>query len=259
MVLDKVCKFELSKNEDFVAYFDLVTYTVTIVFSGGGLGEIFSIPAGILTTPNSVDYSTTHEFVSGRIVTLQVNDLPYSTYLGLCSYDIPSTHDTTITFKVTSNITLTAQFLPYEIYDLVVNKYGPNRIILESQPTESIKADLLTTSVTGEFIAGEYVELVKTATAGSQILYYRTIPVPNINTYYAGIGINLGASYVEIPEGTNNALILTNNSLKITNPELGAPYAQSTLNDKPTGLRINYGNIDIDAMNENRTISAFMI
>jgi hypothetical protein len=222
---------------------------------------MFSVPAGLLTTPGSPFYSTSYDFVSGRVVTLYVNDLPSSTYLGISSDEIPSTHDTTITFKVTSNITLTAQFLPYEIYDLAFTKFGPNKIIFESQPTESIKADLLTTSVTGEFVAGEYVEIEKIPTAGSKVLYYRAEPLSeaNINRYYAGKGIQLGATYVDIPEGRSTALILTNNSLKITNPQLGAPYAQSTLYNKPTGLSIDYGNIDIDAMNENRSISAFII
>ncbi len=256
---NNICKFELNQNQDFVAYFDLVTYTVTIIFSGGGVGDIFSIPAGISTNPNSLDYSTSHEFVSGRIVTLYVNDLPSSTYLGLCSNEIPSTHDTTITFKVTSNITLTAQFLPFEIYDVSLAKYGPNRISFLSQPNPSLDANLLTTRASGEFVAGEYIEIQNTAAIGSKVLYYKTEPANNINRYYAGLGIQLGASFVDIPEGVNNSLIFTDSSLRITNATLGAPYAQSTLNDKPTGLRIDYGNIDIRSINENKSISAFIV
>lgn len=258
---NNICTFELEKNEDIIAYFDLVTYTVTIVLSGGGLGDIYSIPAGILTDPYSLNRSTTHEFVSGRVVTLYVNDLANSTYLGLCSYDVPSTHDTTITFKVTGNITLTAQFLPYEIYSLTLNKYGTNRIIFNSSPTPSLKADLSTTVASGEFVAGEYIDINKTpATPKDRILYYITDPVPNINTYYAGAGIVFsGTTYIDILQGNSTSLLLQNNSLIVTNPQLGAPYAESTLNDKPTGLKIEYGNIDINAITENRTISAFII
>lgn len=255
---DNICRFELNKNQDFVAYFDLVTYTVKIIFIEGTSGSIYSIPAGIQTDPNSFGATTTYDFVSGRVVTLYVNDIENSTYLGLYSEDVPSTTDTTLTFKVTGNITLTAQFLPFDQYTLSLNKYGRNRTIFESSPRPLLRADLSTTTASAEFIAGEFIELDKTSSFGSKVIYYRSSE-PDVSTYYAGSGISLGATYVDIPDGSKNSLIFVNNSLIVTNADLGAPYAESTINSKPSGLRIDYGDAIIPSINTNMTISAFMV
>ena len=255
---NNVCTFELDRNRDFVAYFDLVTYTVSIIFIEGTSGSIYSVPAGIKTDPNSFGVTTTYDFVSGRVVTLYVNDIENSTYLGLYSDDVPSTTDTTLTFKVTGNITLTAQYLPFDQYTLSLNKYGTNKTIFESNPRPLLIADLSTTTASAEFIAGEFIDITKTSSVGSKVIYYRSSE-PNINTYYAGTGISLGATSVDIEEGSKNALIFVNNSLIMNNAELGAPYAESTITNKPTGLRIDYGNINIASINEDTVLSAFMV
>ena len=255
---NNVCTFELDRNRDFVAYFDLVTYTVSIIFIKGTSGSIYSVPAGIQTDPNSFGVNTTYDFVSGRVVTLYVNDIENSTYLGLYSDDVPSTTDTTLTFKVTGNITLTAQYLPFDQYILSLNKYGTNRTIFESAPRPLLRADLSTTVASAEFIAGEFINIEKTSSVGSKVLYYRSSE-PNINTYYAGTGISLGSTSVDIEEGSRNALIFVNNSLILNNAELGAPYAESTITSKPTGLRIDYDDISIASINEDTVLSAFIV
>ena len=254
---DKICRFELNQSQDIVAYFDLVTYTVTVIFSGGGQGKVFTIPSGINYDTAIADPVSTYGFVSGTNLTLYIDDYAGSTFLSLCSEDIPSTKLTTASFSVTSNITLTAIFIPYVFVDLVLYKYGPNKVLFSTSPISNLDCDLTCTTSRDTFTQGTNVNLIPTYVGGSRILYY-DVSEPIINRYYAGTGINLGAPYLDILSNRTNGFILVNNSLIINDASLGAPYAESTLNGNASGLEISYTSIDVDVTNYTE-VSAFIV
>lgn len=253
---DPVCKLSLNENLDVSAYFKLVTYTVSIVVSGGGVYSMYTVPAGINCDSQIVDPSCEYDFVSGREVTLYVKDLVGSTYVGLYSYDIPSTTSNTTTFKVDKNITLTAVFEPFDYNTLTLFKYGLNRVIIQTDPPSKVSSNLTTTSGADNFAQGTIVNFENQYASNSKILYYDT-SVPIVNTYTAGTGINLGASSVDIISNENTNLIFIDDSLIVSNPVLGAPYAQSELTQSASGISITYTDFNV-TMNKSVTVSAFM-
>lgn len=253
---NNICRFSLEQSENVIAYFDLVTYTVNIVFSGGGPGRVFSIPSGIDCDSYGINPVCTYDFVSGRNVSLFISDYTGSTFLSLCSDDIPSTHLTTAYFKVTSNITLTAVFLPYDFVTFELYKYGPNKIIYATSPAAYFNCDLTCTESSDTYPYGTNLQLLPTYVGTTRVLYY-DVSVPITNRYYAGAGISLGAPYIDILSDTTTGLIFVNNSLIVTNANLGAPYAESTVSGAASGLKITYDSIDVN-MTQSLTVSAFI-
>ena len=254
---NNICKFSLDQNQNIVAYFDLVTYTVSVIFSGGGPGKVFTIPDGINCDSYGINPVCTYDFVSGKNVSLYISDYIGSTFLSLCSEDIPSTNLTTTSFKVTSNITLTAIFLPYDFHVLTLYKYGPNKVLFNTSPNSHLSCDPTCIKSQDRFPYGTIVSLLPTYAGSSKILYY-DVSEPIINRYYAGAGISLGAPFVDILSKKTTGLIFVNNSLIVTNGGLGAPYAQSTVYGVASGLKISYTSIDVN-ITKVTDISAYIV
>jgi hypothetical protein len=223
----------------------------------GGIGRVFTIPSGINCDTNIADPVCTYDFVSGKKISLYIEDFVGSTFLSLGSYDIPSTNLKTTSFAVTSNITLTAIFLPYDFADLTLYKYGTNKSIFSTIPISILDCDLTCTQSKDRFPQGTNVDIISKNVGGSRIMYYDASE-PIINRYYAGTGISLGAPYLDILSDKTTGMVFVNNSLTLDNASLGAPYAESTLNGNASGLKISYTSIDLDVTNYTE-ISAFIV
>ena len=241
------CEFSLDQNQYIIATFDLREFTLTIYSSGGGIGRVYSIPSGINCSTNGIYASCEYDFVSGTRITLNVGASSGSTFLALCSYDVPGTVFETTTFQLTGNASLTALFLPFVFYDLNIEKIGINRAIIQTIPPSDINCDLLCESASARFPESTYVSVIADTAAGYKVSYYKTsVPIKNV---YVGIdGIDL--EMAEINTGVAG-LVPANNSLIISDGSLGAPYANST------GIDIRYLNLEF-LMTENIYASAFI-
>lgn len=244
---DVNCDFVLNQNEYIVAVFNLREYTLTIYSSGGGIGRVYSVPTGINCSTNGIHNSCEYGFVSGTYITLNAGASAGSTYLGLCSYDVPGTLLDTTTFQITANTSLTALFLPFEFYDFNLVKIGPNKGVFTTIPQSDIDCDLLCNSASARFAANTYIQVLADMVAGYKVAYYKT-SAPITNVYVGANGVDLGIA--EITSG-EEGFILLNNSLIISNSNEGAPYANGS------GLDIRYLSLEF-IITENITASAFI-
>jgi hypothetical protein len=265
------CNFDLDDNYNIVAYFNYLGYTVTVTYSaGGGVGRVYSTePIGLDCepfNPSSLNVCS-YEFLSGKKVTIKAdNTFGDSTFIALCADD-PNikgiANQNTLTFVITGNVSLTAVYLPFGQVELWINKFGPNKVLIESTPEPNafgnsgvLYLDTTTTQESGLYIKHSNVDVTSQKINGSNVLYYDS-NVPLQYTYIAGNGISMGSSSVDVVAGSN-AFILLDQSVIITNNTLGAPYAQSNLYQNATGVKIEYSNVDNLTLTQTVYLSAFL-
>jgi hypothetical protein len=246
---NNICIFELNQNENIIAYFDLAPFTITIVTSGGGIGLTYSTPDGINFIPFSPDSVSQFEFTSGQEITLFSEAFEGSQYIGMFSDDVPSTTLNTTTFILTSNVTLTAVYLPFIEYTFELFKYGENRVSFTTNPPSDINCGFSCISASDEFVSQTNIVLTPEFAANSKILYYKT-SVPIVNSYIFGNGLISSEPTVNILSD-QQGLVLANASLILNDQTLGAPYAQNF------GINISYNELS-HIITSDISVSAFL-
>jgi len=265
------CNFILDDNYNFVAYFNYLAYTVTVTYSaGGGVGRVYSVePIGLDCepfNPSSLNICE-YEFLSGKEVTIKAdNTFEGSTFIALCADD-PNIKgiagNNTLTFVITGNVSLTAVYLPFGQVELWLNKVGPNKVLLNSTPepnafgsTGGLSLDTITREASGLYIKHTNVDINPQFINGSGILYYDA-NVPLMYQYSSGDGIDMGYSSIQVEAGSDG-FVLVDDSLIISNSELGAPYAQSNIYQNSTGIYINYEDVKDLSLTENVYLTAYL-
>ena len=246
---NNVCIFELDQNQDIIAYFDIIPFTLTLINSGFGVGRTFTLSPTGFEALSFTSSPTAREYLSGQEITVFAEALGESTYVGMFSEDISPTLLNTTTFILTSNVTLTAVYLPFKFYNFELYKYGENRVIFTTTPSSNIDCNFTCQSASDTFTSNTNVVLNPEFAANAKISYYKT-SVPIINRYIIGDGILSNETSVDILTD-NQGFILANNSLTVNDGNLGAPYVDSF------GIDISYFELS-HLMTSDISVSAFL-
>lgn len=244
---DNICVFSVDQDYSIIANFKIPSYTVTIINVGDGAGRAYSEPYAIDCTPNVLNSICSYEFLSGTQITLFANSSGGSNYFGMSSYQIGNTTSNSLSFRVTENIVISAQYIGIVYYDLNFNKQGANAARFFSIPA-GINCATNCTNTVSSFLENTSVLLDVEIAPNSQILYY-TSSRPIIYKYVAGNGILLNGddTFYSGDFFTFDSSILVNNE-----PE-GVPYAQSD-----NSIMVSYKEVYVN-MTGDITITSIMI
>lgn len=246
---DNVCIFEINKDESIIANFKIPSYTVKIINVGDGIGRTYSEPYGIDCIPFKSDSVCSYEFLSGTQVTVYAYNSAGSNYFGLSSNQIGNTESNSLSFIISENVVISANYEGIVYYDLSLNKNGINAGQFFTEP-QGINCSVNCTNALNTFLENSRVVLNVNLAPNRQVIYYETSR-PVIYNYVAGNGISIvGNTTLRSQEFFE----FLDDSFIVNNASNGVPYVQG--DDK--SLIIDYRDIIID-MTDNININSFMI
>jgi hypothetical protein len=245
---ENVCIFLMEQAYSVVANFKIPSYTVTIVNVGDGLGRAYSNPLGIDCISYNSNSICSYEFLSGTPITIYANSSGGSTYFGLSSYQIGNTTSNSLSFRLTENVVISANYLAQVYRNFTLNKTGPNGARFFTIPS-GISCGITCTNAVTSFLENTTITLDVELAPNKQILYYNSTR-PIKYKYVAADGINL------VGDGILNTgeFFTIDGSLVITDSNQGVPYAQ---NDNKS-LTITYKDVEVN-MTSDITITSIMI
>jgi hypothetical protein len=218
---ENICAFLMDRDYSIAANFKIPSYSVTIVNIGDGLGRAYSVPYAIDCTPNIINSVCTYEFLSGTSITIFANNSAGSNYFGMSSYQVGNTTSNSLSFRVTENIVISAQYVGINYYNFALRKTGVNAARFFTIPSGINCATNCTNALTS-FLENITVTLDAEIAPNRQILYYTTSR-PVIYDYAAGDGIIITGNIIFETGQT----FTFDETLLVTNPSDGTPYAQN--------------------------------
>jgi len=237
----------IASNVGVSAVFDTGLYTLTIVFSGDGIGEIRNDDLEILSIAQDDNSPTTFKLLSGLSFTLFASAYPGNTILGLSSRDSSSGFGVSaIPIRFDDDMTVIVNLSAQLLYTLDIVRFGTTCGAVCSRPAR-INCEGTGPDCTELFVANTTVYIdppTSPATcslsaffAGNALTYY----------YQAGPGIRFtGTSISEHQLGETFSISDGSLSLDPT----GAPYGTGS------DVLVSNGEVKI-IMSDNRTVSAF--
>lgn len=245
---ENVCAFLMDQAYSIVANFKIPSYNVTVVNVGNGLGRAYSDPLGIDCVPYNSNSVCSYEFLSGTPITIYANSSAGSNYFGLSSYQVGNTTSNSISFRLTENVVISANYEGQVYYNFTLNKTGPNAARFFTTPV-GINCGTSCTNAVTSFLQNITVKLDMEIAPNRQLLYYNSSR-PIRYTYIAGNGINLAGDGI-----LNSGEFFTiDGSLVITDSSEGVPYVQAD----NKSLIITYKDVEVD-MTGDITITSIMI
>jgi hypothetical protein len=245
---ENICAFLMDQNYSIGADFKIPSYSVTILNVGDGIGRAFSSPYFIDCTafdPNSI---CTYEFLSGTELTIFANSSGGSNYFGLSSNQVGNTESNSLSFRVTENIVISAQYLAINYYNFNFIKSGANAARFFTIP-DGINCGVTCTNAVTSFPENINVTLDVEMAPNRQILYY-TSSRPITYKYVAGSGIVISGN----PTFNTGEFFTFDETFIVTNPDLGTPYVQ----DDIRSIIISYKDVSVK-MTDDITITSIMI
>jgi hypothetical protein len=246
---ENTCFFVIDQDYSISANFKIPSYTVSIINVGDGVGRAYSTPYAIDCTAYQANTVCSYEFLSGTQVTIFANSSAGSNYFGLSSNQVGNTTSNSLTFIVSENTVISAQYFGIVYYNFNLVKTGVNGARFFTNPT-GIDCGITCTNAVTSFLENSVVTLDANIAFGRQILYYDTSR-PVTYQYAAGDGILLTENGIL---KTGEFITFTDNSFIVENFSEGVPYIQSS--DK--SLIVSYREIKVDMVG-NITITSNMI
>ena len=245
---ESICTFLIDQNYSIAANFKIPSYSVTILNISNGVGRAFSSPYFIDCTafdPNSV---CTYEFLSGTELTIFANSSGGSNYMGLSSDQVGNTTSNSLSFRITENIVISAEYLAINYYNFNFIKSGVNAARFFTTPA-GINCGITCTNAVTSFLENINVTLDSEIAPNRQILYY-TSSRPITYNYIAGSGIVISG------DATFNTgeFFTFDETFIIANQNLGTPYIQ----DDIRSVSISYKDVNVK-MTDDVTITSIMI
>jgi len=245
--VEDATSFVIASDVSLSAVFDIGFYTLSIIFSGGGVGYVKNDTLGIYAQAENPNFATEYNILSGTVLTLYASAFAGNTTMGLSSRTtvlgfgisaIPITMDT--------DVTMVATFSAGNFYTLQIQRFGTNCGVTSSVPPRINCGPAGGPICTAVFAAGTLASVQTTLTNACQVSAYFGDGV--IYPYAAGAGITFTPSITaELIE--NESLLLSDASLSLDTT--GAPYVSSG------NIRISNGEVRIP-ITTNRIISAYL-
>jgi hypothetical protein len=232
---ENTCAFLIDQNYSILANFKIPSYSVTIVNVGDGVGRAFSAPYAIDCTAFASNSICTFEFLSGTPVTIFANSSAGSNYFGLSSNQVGNTTSNSLSFRVTENIVISAQYIGINYYNFNFNKTGAVGARFFTIPA-GIDCGITCTNATTSFLESINVTLDANLAPNRQILYY-TSSRPITYKYVAGNGIIISGDATF----DTGQFFTFDETINISNLDLGAPYAQ----DDNRSIIVSYKDVNI--------------
>lgn len=249
-------EFTIASDVSLSALFDTGFYTLTIEFSGDGVGWIKSADPlnpgaydeySINADSGNSTLQTKYQIISGTVLTLYASAYPDNTIIGLSSRTtILGVGASAINITVDSDVSLVATFSAGTFYTLEVQRFGTNCGVISSVPTGincgpgggPVCLQILPKGTTSIVEATLTPNCNLSAYFGDSVIY----------RYAAGRGIVFNpAGTIEYIEG--ESFVLADGSLSLDTT--GAPYISSG------SINVTNGEIKIP-MTTNRTVSAYL-
>jgi hypothetical protein len=255
-------EFTVASDVSLSALFDVGFYTLTIEFSGDGVGWIKSANPldsgaydehGIYADSGNSTLQTKYPIISGTVLTLYASAYPDNTITGLSSRTTTlGFGNSSINITVDSDVSLVATFSAGVFYILDVKRYGTSCGVISSTPV-GINCGPASGPVCSQLLPKGTISVIETTlTPTCRLSAYFGDGV--IYSYAAGRGITFKAgpgttpiSIVEFIETESFALVDGSIILDST----GAPYISSN------SINITNGEIKIP-ITTNRTVSAYL-
>ena len=249
-------EFTIASDVSLSALFDIGFYTLTIEFSGGGIGWIKSANPlnpgaydqhGIYADSGNATLQTKYQIISGTVLTLYASAYPDNTIIGLSSRTTTlGFGSSAISITVDSDVSLVATFSAGTFYTLEVQRFGTSCGVISSIPA-GINCGPTSGPVCSQLLAKGTVSVIEaTLTPSCRLSAYFGDGV--IYRYAAGRGITFNpAGIVELSQ--NDSFDLSSGSLTLDTT--GAPYISSG------SINVTNGEILIP-ITTNRTVSAYL-
>jgi hypothetical protein len=233
---ENVCIFSIDQTYSIVANFKIPSYTVTIINVGDGAGRTYSDPIGIDCIPNKSSSICSYEFLSGTLVTIYADSSAGSNYFGLSSYQVGNTVSNSLSFILSENVVISANYVGEVYYNFTLEKTGPNVARFFTLPF-GINCGTSCTNAVTSFLENTTIILDVEITPNRQLLYYNSTR-PVRYRYVAGDGIDLTGDGI-----MNSGEFFTfDGSFVVTNNNEGVPYVQ----DDNNSLIIAYKDVEVD-------------
>ena len=245
---ENICAFFIDQNYSIAANFKIPSYSVTILNVGNGVGRAFSTPYAIDCVPFDSNSVCNFEFLSGSLITISANSSAGSNYFGLSSDQIGSTTSNSLSFIITENVVISAQYIGINYYNFNLIKSGVNGARFFTTPN-GINCGITCTNALTSFLENTTVKLDVEMAPNRQIIYYtssRPITYKYVN--------NGGFIIVGTPTFNTGEFFTFDETINVTNAEEGAPYAQG--DDR--SIIVSYKDVDIK-MTDDITITSIMI
>jgi hypothetical protein len=239
--------FLIASDVSLSAVFDIGFYTLSITFSGGGIGYVKNDDLGIYAQAGNPTYATEYNILSGTVLTLYASAFAGNTIMGLSSRTtVLGFGASAIPITMNTDVTMTAIFSAGNFYTLQIQKFGTNCGVVSSVPPKINCGPGGGPVCTAIFPSGTLASVQTTLTNTCQVSAYFGDGV--IYPYAAGTGITFTPPITaELIEA--QTLLLGNASLRLDST--GAPYASSG------SIRISNGEVRIP-ITTNRVISAYL-
>lgn len=232
---ESTCAFLIDQNYSISANFKIPSYSVTIVNVGDGVGRSYSIPYGIDCTSFANNSICTFEFLSGTPITIFANSSGGSNYSGLSSNQVGQTTSNSLSFIISENVVISAQYIAINYYNFNFNKTGAIEGRFFTIPA-GIDCGVTCTNSTTSFLENISVKLDSTLAPNRQIIYY-TSSRPVTYKYVAGNGIQIFGD-----DTFNTGEFFTfDETINVSDFDSGVPYAQ----DDGRSIIVSYKDIDI--------------
>jgi hypothetical protein len=249
---ENICAFLMDQEYSIIANFKIPSYTVTIINVGDGVGRTYSEPFGIDCTPYVPSITCSYEFLSGTLVTIFANSSAGSDYFGMSSYQVGNTTSNSLSFKITENIVISAQYVGMVYYNFNFNKSGAgaNQSRFFTIPM-GINCGTNCTNTVSSFLESTTVTLDAEIATNRQILYY-TSTRPIKYKYVAGDGISINGNDDE--SFNTGEFFIFDESVLVTNKSEGVPYVQ----DNNRSIIVSYKEVTVN-MTDDITVTSIMI
>jgi len=239
----------IATNVAVSAIFDTGFYTLTIVYSGDGIGKVFNNDVGVASIAQDVNFPTKFDILSGTSFILYVSASPGNTVMALSSRDSSSGFKVSaMPIRMDDHITVIVNLSAFEIYTLTIERFGTMCGSITSRPSR-INCANTGPNCSDLFVAGTNVYIVPPTSPSTCLL----------STFEVGSGVDVTFFYRAGPgirfTGTNLSEHSLGQTFSISDASLildptGAPYTNG-----PT-VKVSNGEILVP-MAGNRTVSAY--
>jgi len=239
--------FVIASDVSLSAIFDIGFYTLSIVFSGNGIGYVKNDDLSIYAQAGNPNYDTQYTLLSGTNLTLYASAFAGNTIMGLSSKStVLGFGVSAIPITMNTDVTMIATFSAGNFYTLQIQKFGTNCGVVSSVPPKINCGPGGGPVCTAIFPSGTLASVQTTLTNSCQVSAYFGDSI--VYPYAAGAGITFTPPITaELIEA--ETLLLGNASLSMDTT--GAPYISSG------SIRISNGEVRV-SMTTNRVISAYL-
>lgn len=241
---NNTCTFNVTNDYNVKALYDLGYYTLTVLFSGEGIGTFFSDDLGVAYTNATSGQLVYFPVLNGRTFTFYLSALSGNTVEGIFGSTCQGIGVSACIITMSDDTTITAVITSTTFYVLSVLKLGT--------------ACGTVSSLDGKINFG-HLDNARYASGATPTLTVSALPVGctlekfiGNGTYFvyeSGYGISMDPSFTL---NSGDYVSLVDGSILISDAYLGAPYSSGDgINISTMDCRVN--------MTDNRTVSAIFL